>query len=109
MSLSTAASDRSFFPGRRSIRKAAGALSILSCCPPKGWLWAQTGSPAPSGSVMDILSRYMAAAAEHPLPPDVEEQAKFHVLDPFAAMISGSRLPPGRSPACNDMEKSLCI
>ena len=97
MSLSTAASDRSFSPGRRSILKAAGALSILSCCPLKGWLWAQAGSPAPTGSVMDILSRYMAAAAEHPLPPDVEEQAKFHVLDTFAAMISGSRLPPGRA------------
>lgn len=38
----------------------------------------------------------MADAAGRPLPLDVIEQAKLHVLDTFAAMISGSQLPPGR-------------
>ena len=46
---------------------------------------------------MDQLSGYMARAAAHPLPSDVQEQVKNHVLDTFAAMISGSRLPPGRA------------
>ena len=41
------------------------------------------------------LSAYMAGAREAPLPPDVVERTKLHVLDAFAAMISGSRLSPG--------------
>lgn len=46
--------------------------------------------------MMETLSSYMADAAGRPLPLDVIEQAKLHVLDTFAAMISGSQLPPGR-------------
>ena len=46
---------------------------------------------------MAALSRYMAAARDRALPPDVAEKAKHHVLDTFAAMISGSELPPGRA------------
>ncbi len=49
------------------------------------------------GPVMDTLSRYMAAALARPLPTDVHAQAAQHVLDTFAAMISGSELPPGRA------------
>src|SRR5712692_3378925 len=47
--------------------------------------------------VMQQLSAYMAAAATRPLPDEVIEKAKQHVLDTFAAMISGSELPPGRA------------
>ena len=43
------------------------------------------------------LSGYMAAAKDRSLPPDVVEKAKHHILDTFAAMISGSELPPGRA------------
>jgi 2-methylcitrate dehydratase PrpD len=46
---------------------------------------------------MDTLSRYMAAARERPLPDDVIEHAKQHVLDTVAAMISGAELPPGHA------------
>jgi 2-methylcitrate dehydratase PrpD len=45
---------------------------------------------------MDTLSRYMAAARDRALPPEVLEKAKHHILDTFAAMISGSELPPGK-------------
>jgi 2-methylcitrate dehydratase PrpD len=38
----------------------------------------------------------MSDAANHPLPPAVIEKAKQMILDTFAAMISGSELPPGR-------------
>ena len=38
----------------------------------------------------------MSQAGDHPLPDTVLEQAKWHVLDTVAAMISGSNLPPGR-------------
>ncbi len=46
---------------------------------------------------MNALSTYMAGAAALALPPDVLEHAKHHILDTFAAMISGSELPPGQA------------
>ena len=49
------------------------------------------------GAVMDVLSRYMAAARERPLPPEVIEHTKRHVLDTVAAMISGTKLLPGQA------------
>jgi 2-methylcitrate dehydratase PrpD len=51
---------------------------------------------APIGQVMTTLSEYMAGAKDRALPPDVAEKAKHHILDTFAAMVSGSELPPGR-------------
>jgi len=47
--------------------------------------------------IMQQLSAYMSAAAARPLPENVVEKAKQHILDTFAAMISGSGLPPGRA------------
>jgi 2-methylcitrate dehydratase PrpD len=46
---------------------------------------------------MSALSAYMAAAKDRALSPDVAEKAKHHILDTFAAMISGSELPPGHA------------
>jgi 2-methylcitrate dehydratase PrpD len=46
---------------------------------------------------MATLSSYMAAAGERTLPDEVVEKAKHHILDTFAAMISGSNLPPARA------------
>ena len=45
---------------------------------------------------MRQLSRYVAGALRKPLPPEVAEKAKHHILDTLAAMVSGSRLLPGR-------------
>jgi 2-methylcitrate dehydratase PrpD len=51
---------------------------------------------APSISApMQQLSEYVASALRKPLPREVEERAKLHLIDTFAAMISGSRLLPG--------------
>ena len=55
-------------------------------------LRAQAISP-----VMATLSGYMAAARDRGLPSEVVEKAKHHILDTFAAMVSGSELPPGRA------------
>jgi 2-methylcitrate dehydratase PrpD len=41
------------------------------------------------------LSTYMSEAKDHSLPDEVTEKAKQHILDTFAAMVSGSTLPPG--------------
>src|SRR5690349_1495538 len=58
------------------------------------------GSNMPSAAsispVMARLSAYVAGALRKPLPPEVAEKTKHHLLDTIAAMISGSRLPPGK-------------
>ena len=46
--------------------------------------------------VMKKLSAYIAGALGKPLPRGVVERAKLHLLDTLAAMVSGSRLLPGR-------------
>jgi 2-methylcitrate dehydratase PrpD len=46
--------------------------------------------------MMVKLSKYIAGAAEKSTPRKVSERAKLHLVDTFAAMISGSRLLPGR-------------
>ena len=54
-------------------------------------------SAAPEVSpAMAKLSTYMAAARDTELPEKVVQDAKFHILDTVAAMVSGSELPPGR-------------
>jgi 2-methylcitrate dehydratase PrpD len=45
---------------------------------------------------MRRLSGYIAEARKRNLPPAVLERTKHHVLDTIAAMVSGSRLLPGR-------------
>jgi len=47
--------------------------------------------------VMRALSAYLAGALDRDLPPEVAEKGKFHLLDTIAAMVSGSRLPPGEA------------
>ena len=46
--------------------------------------------------VMQEVSAYIAAALKKTLPKDVAEKTKHHVLDTIAAMVSGSRLLPGK-------------
>ncbi len=46
---------------------------------------------------MQTLSEYMAAAGSRPLPDEVTEHAKHHLLDTLASMISGSELLPGQA------------
>ena len=42
------------------------------------------------------LSAYIADALQHELPGEVSEKARLHILDTFAAMISGRYLPAGK-------------
>jgi 2-methylcitrate dehydratase PrpD len=45
---------------------------------------------------MQRLATYIAQAQKRRLPPAAAEKTKHHVLDTIAAMVSGSRLLPGR-------------
>ena len=78
---------------RRSLfATAASALAIGAL--PRTVFAAQ---PVPVSPLMATLSSYMADAGERALPDEVVEKAKHHILDTFAAMISGSNLPPARA------------
>jgi 2-methylcitrate dehydratase PrpD len=80
---------------RRFLGTAAGtAAATLGSLPMH--VFAEAAKPAPS-KVMDVLSAYMGAARTNALPDEVTEQAKYHLLDTIAAMISGSELPPGQA------------
>ncbi|MFO0007597.1 MAG: MmgE/PrpD family protein, partial [bacterium] len=63
---------------------------------------AKTPSPRtraaalPVSPLTEALSDYIARATRRPLPTDVAEKTRHHLLDTLAAMISGSRLAPGR-------------
>lgn len=54
---------------------------------------ATTGSH-PVSDITARLSTYMSEAGGRALPDKVLEQAKWHILDTIASMISGSELPP---------------
>jgi 2-methylcitrate dehydratase PrpD len=81
----------SFESSRRTLL-SAGALVAGAMVLPAARSRAQE-----IGRVMDELSRYMAAARERALPPEVVEHTKHHVLDTFAAMVSGTKLKPGQA------------
>ena len=53
-------------------------------------------SPPKISPLMHKLATYIANARRRPLPAAVTERAKHHLLDTIAAMLSGSRLLPGR-------------
>src|SRR5262249_35738476 len=74
---------------RRRVLQSGAAMAAL----PAGL--AAGGQPG--GPVMAALSSYMSAARERAPPGEGAEKPKHHVLDPFAAMISGSHLLPGRA------------
>ena len=54
----------------------------------------QSAPPAPP--IIQRLAAYIARAPRKPLPPAVLEKTKHHLLDTLAAMVSGSRLVPGK-------------
>lgn len=53
-------------------------------------------NPEPVSEVTRKLSAYIAGALRQKLPAEVTERAKLHLLDTLAAMVSGSRLLPGK-------------
>lgn len=56
----------------------------------------RAAAPIPVSPLTEALSDYIARATRRPLPADVAEKTRHHLLDTLAAMISGSRLAPGR-------------
>jgi len=71
---------------RDALKRSAGLLAVSA--------FDARAAETPVSPVMTRLSTYMADAGSHPLPADVIEKTKHHILDTFAAMISGIDLPP---------------
>jgi 2-methylcitrate dehydratase PrpD len=51
---------------------------------------------SPMSPLMHELSAYIAGTLKRRLPGEVVERARIHLVDTFAAMLSGSRLLPGK-------------
>jgi 2-methylcitrate dehydratase PrpD len=79
---------------RNALGQIATTTAALGFAPIRAL--AQAPNPGP-GPMMTELSAYMGAARMRALPEEVTEQAKYHLLDTIAAMISGSELPPGQA------------
>ena len=77
---------------RRGILQRAGGIIAAAAFPTAARLAAQ-----PVGPVTTQLSNYMSEAGSRALPEEALEKTKQHILDTFAAMISGVDLPPGRT------------
>jgi 2-methylcitrate dehydratase PrpD len=92
---------RSIALSRRRLLQSAGSLVAAGAWP---WTRAAAAAPQQAGEAsggagispaMSSLSAYIAAAVRRMLPADVVEHTALHVLDTIAAMVSGTRLPPG--------------
>lgn len=91
---------------RRNLLRGAGLVMAASAVPGPAGIAQPPGAVAvplsaaaetpTTHSVMPELSAYMSGAATRPLPDEVAEKVKHHVLDTLAAMISGLDLPPGQ-------------
>ena len=81
---------------------AAGAAAGMPCVERTS---AQTSLPARQGespnlsdtAVIKDVCRYIANGSTTELPAEVIEKTKHHILDTFAAIVSGSTLKPGQS------------
>src|ERR1700688_5069759 len=78
---------------RRSLLQRVGCM-IAAAALSREAMAAQDAVKSSGGRsispVMAKLSTYMSAAHDHELPDEEVEKAKHHILDTFAAMVSGS-------------------
>jgi 2-methylcitrate dehydratase PrpD len=86
---------------RRRLIKLGGLSTVLAALPPgpaeAASFFHRDEPPQGVSPIMQQLSAYMSAASTRVLPDEVIQKAKQHILDTFAAMISGSELAPGRA------------
>src|SRR6185295_12874090 len=81
---------------RRVLESGAGLLAAAALPAPAAAAGqgAREAGAAPS-DLTGRVARYMAAARQQPLPPEVLRETRHRVLDTVAAIVSGSRLKPG--------------
>ena len=77
---------------RRALLQNAALMAAAAALPRMAFAAAVGQGISP---VMEKLCNYMADARNQALPDNVVQDAKHHILDTIAAMVSGSELPPG--------------
>jgi 2-methylcitrate dehydratase PrpD len=84
---------------RRGVLKGVGSIAAAAALPGV----AEAANPseqtaaAAAADLTGRVARYMAAARQQPLPPEVMTATKHRILDTVAAMVSGARLKPGEA------------
>ncbi|HXD15388.1 MAG TPA: MmgE/PrpD family protein [Vicinamibacterales bacterium] len=88
--------EKSGITRRRVLESGAGLLAAAALPAPAAAAGqgAREAGAAPS-DLTGRVARYMAAARQQPLPPEVLRETRHRVLDTVAAIVSGSRLKPG--------------
>lgn len=81
---------------RRRVLKTAGGL-VAAAGLPVAASGAQNETRSSPGDVTGRLARYMVAARDRDLPPDVVREAKHRILDTLGAIVSGARMKPGEA------------
>jgi 2-methylcitrate dehydratase PrpD len=89
---------------RRRMLQGAGGAIVAAALPSKRLtlraLPLRQESPKPSvtpaADLTGKLARYMVEARDRTLPANVALEGKHHILDTLGAMVSGSRLKPGK-------------
>ena len=74
-------------PARAPVATSPPEVIAVDAAPPP---------PSAASPIAERLADHVAAALATPLPEAVVEKAKAHILDTFAAMLSGGRLKVGR-------------
>ncbi len=81
---------------RRRTLQGAGGLLAAAALPASSVAQDATAAAAPRRSdLTGRLARYMMAAPDQSLPPNVVLAAKHRLLDTLSAIVSGARLKPG--------------
>ena len=80
---------------RRMLESGAAGLLAAAAVPVRLQGGQREQASAGSSDLTGRVARYMAAARQQALPPDVLRETKHRVLDTVAAMISGAMLKPG--------------
>ncbi len=89
--------DPPFAPMRRLLLQGAVAGAFAAAVPARAQ--SEEGEAKEGGAAISpltqTLSAYIAEAANRPLPENIVEGSKHHLLDTLGAMVSGTRLLPG--------------
>src|SRR5215475_9289534 len=82
-------------PRRQILESVGGLVAAAALRPTMGAAIPAQEEKAPAADVTSRLARYMVAARDRELPPEVVMAAKHRILDTLAAIVSGARLKPG--------------
>ena len=88
--------DSTFAPNRRLMLQASVAAALAAALPVRAQPAEAGAKPGGVSPVMRTVADYIVGTAQRALPDAAAEATRHHLLDTLAAMISGSRLLPGK-------------